>query len=382
MALAVLIHAELALMVGFATYFWAPREAELAALRAQQQIGQPETIELNALDEETSRKIIAELEQEQEKAKEEEAKKEIESPDAPGQVVELAKPEEEKRPEDAKFAAEYDSSVEKESKKYGKFDAESRQGDRGGDSDKTVRAQQASAAKQPTAGQRPGQLALKMPGQNNRPASPGTEGEPGPPSKVTRETLELPPENDGTMGVAGGAVPRQVGGGAPNAGAPASAGAPSILPSDNQLARAIGSGTQDHLGDIDEGDETALNAKKWKFASFFNRVKQQVRDHWRPGDEYRRRDPSGSIYGSKDRYTLLRVQLKPDGTLANVALESPSGVEFLDDVAIDAFKQAQPFPNPPRQLVEQQSGLINFRFGFYFELSGAPKMKVFRYNSM
>ena len=76
---------------------------------------------------------------------------------------------------------------------------------------------------------------------------------------------------------------------------------------------------------------------------------------------------------------MLRVQLKPDGSLANVALEQPSGVEFLDDEAIEAFKQAQPFPNPPRQLVDE-GGVINFRFGFLFELSGAPRMRLFRYN--
>ena len=150
------------------------------------------------------------------------------------------------------------------------------------------------------------------------------------------------------------------------------------MPSEQQMARAIGSGSQDALKDVDDGEETALNSKRWKFASFFNRVKRQVADHWHPEEAYRRGDPTGSVYGSKNRLTVLRVQLKPDGSLANVALEQPSGVEFLDDEAIEAFKQAQPFPNPPLQLLDQ--GVINFRFGFLFELSGAPRMKLFRYN--
>jgi len=47
-------------------------------------------------------------------------------------------------------------------------------------------------------------------------------------------------------------------------------------------------------------------------------------------------------------------------------------VDFLDDTAMEAFKQAQPFPNPPRQLV-QASGLIDFDFGFYLEISGSPR---------
>ena len=76
----------------------------------------------------------------------------------------------------------------------------------------------------------------------------------------------------------------------------------------------------------------------------------------------------------------MRVRLKPDGHLQNVELESPSGLEFLDDEALQAFRAAQPFPNPPRQLVDSSDGLINFQFGFLFELSGVSKPMLFKYN--
>jgi TonB family protein len=76
---------------------------------------------------------------------------------------------------------------------------------------------------------------------------------------------------------------------------------------------------------------------------------------------------------------LIRVHLKPDGHLANVALESASGLEFLDDEAIQAFRAAQPFPNPPRALVEND-GLIKFQFGFLFDLSGVSRPQLFKYN--
>ena len=151
------------------------------------------------------------------------------------------------------------------------------------------------------------------------------------------------------------------------------------MPTEQQLARAIGGGTQDALKDIDDGDETALNSKRWRFASFFNRVKRQVAEHWHPDEVYRQRDPTGAVYGRHNRYTELRIQLKPDGRLSNVALALPSGLEFLDDEAIEAFKEAGPFPNPPRQLVES-NGLINFGFGFLFDLNGPPQMRWFRYN--
>jgi TonB family protein len=373
LAVAAVLHVELLVAVGVLLYVYAPRNADLLATGPQ-----GESIEINTMDDEMARKLLAELDAEEEKAKEEQAKKERDSVKAPGQVIDQAKPQEEKRPDDARFASEYDVTVEKETKKYGRFDQQSQKGERAGDSDVT----RPNVPQTPAA--RPGALAMRTPGKTRTqtpaqprmamPATPGTNGSSAPddpegvlPSGARGEERPPTPQIMPSPGGSGPATPQ---------------GAPMLTPSQQQIARAIGGGTQDHLKDIDDGDETSLNSKKWKFASFFNRVKAQVREHWRPAEVYRRRDPTGSIYGSKDRYTLLRVQLKPDGSLANVALETPSGVEFLDDEAIEAFKEAQPFPNPPGQLVDAGSGMIDFKFGFYFEIGGATRFKAFRYNSM
>ena len=91
-------------------------------------MGAGETIEIATIDDETAQKLLAELDKAEEKAKEEQTKKELEAQQAPGQVVDLAKPTEEKRPDQAKFAAEYDSSVEKETRKYGRFDQKAQPG--------------------------------------------------------------------------------------------------------------------------------------------------------------------------------------------------------------------------------------------------------------
>jgi TonB family protein len=369
LAIAALIHAEMALLIGFALYAFAPRDADLKKELAAKGLSQPESIDIGMIDEQAAREILADLDRQDEKRKEEEVKKEVDSIKAPGQVVDVPVPREEKRPDDAQFASEHDTSVAKEMKKYGKFDEKSRQGDVNG----------AASESRPEAPRTPAidrRLAMREPqlGRTGR-----TPGAPAP--ERTGERSGNPygapspgaPSADGVVPELGKAVrPQSPGGGAQPGGVAA------LMPSEQQLARAIGGGSQDALKDIDDGEETALNSKRWRFASFFNRVKRQVADHWHPEEAYRRRDPTGSVYGSKNRLTILRVQLKPDGTLANVALEQPSGVEFLDDEAIEAFKQAQPFPNPPRQLVDQ--GVINFRFGFLFELSGAPRMRLFRYN--
>jgi len=366
-AVALLIHAELILLVGLCAYLLAPRDADLKARLAESR--EPESIDIGMVDDEAARRIVADLERQDEARKAEEVKKEIDSVKAPGQVVDVPAPREEKRPDSARFASEHDTSIERETRKYGKFDPEARQGDAAGTASES--RPETPPAPRPT----PPRLAVReprpVPGRSD-PSPTGTR-EPTPPgSENGAADLEAPdPE---------GAVPRlgklemRLG----SEGAPG--GRLSLMPTPAELARAIGSGTQDALKDVDDGEETALNSKKWRFASFFNRVKHQVQEHWHPDEVYRSRDPNGSIYGRTSRLTIVRVKLRPNGNLANVELESPSGLEFLDDEALQAFRAAQPFPNPPRQLVDASDGMINFQFGFLFELSGVSKPLLFKYN--
>jgi TonB family protein len=114
----------------------------------------------------------------------------------------------------------------------------------------------------------------------------------------------------------------------------------------------------------------------WPVAMFFNQVKRQVATCWNPEKEYYRGDPKGGSYGL--RYTELLIRLTADGHLISATLVKPSGLQFLDDAAIEAFKQGQPFSNPPPLLVEAD-GAIQFRFGFLLDPNGPPQMRWFRY---
>jgi TonB family protein len=125
----------------------------------------------------------------------------------------------------------------------------------------------------------------------------------------------------------------------------------------------------DHLEDVQrKGEETLLNANRYKYADFFYRVKDMVRRHWHPDRVYRSRDPTGRVYGVKDRYTILQVTLDESGYLKRMVTSKRSGLDFLDHEARRAFKRAHPFPNPPSGLVVG-GGEVRFQFGFYFELS-------------
>jgi TonB family protein len=154
-----------------------------------------------------------------------------------------------------------------------------------------------------------------------------------------------------------------------------------LTPSSAALDKIAGAPASDltPLDDVEEGAATYLNTREWKYSSFFNRIKQTVGMHWDPNSVVRQRDPTGEIYLYKDRHTILTVVLDDKGGLKNVAVDKSSGVDFLDREAIAAFRRSQPFPNPPPGL-QNSDGEIRFGFGFYLETNHAG-LRLFRSNN-
>jgi TonB family protein len=143
-----------------------------------------------------------------------------------------------------------------------------------------------------------------------------------------------------------------------------------------QHALGLGAGSPDFVEDMDESDGTGLNAKKWRFAAFVNRVKRMVAAEWHPDELLSRHDPSGHIHGATDRTTVLKVQLDPDGRIIELKVARSSGVEFLDDEAMSSFRRAQPFNTPPPALIDSD-GYIRFNFGFIVQLSGRTAFEFY-----
>ncbi|MFL5321069.1 MAG: cell envelope integrity protein TolA [Myxococcaceae bacterium] len=164
---------------------------------------------------------------------------------------------------------------------------------------------------------------------------------------------------------------------APSNGRVGKEGVANLLPSAAVLDKLSGAAANDHLEDVDEGDGTFLNTKEWKYASFFNRVKQSVGMHWDPSASLRVRDPSGQIFGGRDRYTVLNVTLNEQGRVKDVYVEKSCGLDFLDLEAVKSFERAQPFPNPPPGLVTADS-TVKFSFGFFIDMGGGPRLRLFR----
>lgn len=295
-----------------------------------------------------------------EEARAERRKKEENDKDPHGQVVDVPRPLIEQRPDQAKYVSEHDTKVDHETKRFGREP---------GASGTVPPTPPAGTPGEEGAGGRPGPLTMR---EREAPVTHGSA-----------ESLPIAPDGHHSHHGASQAsqTPRHRVSGEEGDGATGAArGRPNLTPTAEMLARAIGKpgGTMDYLKGVDDGDTTALNSKKWKNAPFFNRVKRAVAEEWHPEMVYVQHDPNGNVYGVKDRVTVLRIHLSPNGKLAGWTMMQSSGIDFLDDEAIDAFKKASPFLNPPKDLVDED-GKIHFNFAFIFELSGRGSLKIFKY---
>ncbi len=60
----------------------------------------------------------------------------------------------------------------------------------------------------------------------------------------------------------------------------------------------------------------------------------------------------------------LGVTLNPDGSIYNIAVLSPSGVEPYDNECMRAIRDSGPFTAPPKQILSPD-GKLRFEFGFF-----------------
>jgi TonB family protein len=95
----------------------------------------------------------------------------------------------------------------------------------------------------------------------------------------------------------------------------------------------------------------------------FQQVKERVQPHWKPMEEYARRNPTGPDLDLRKWATVLHVQLRADGSLVGVQIAVPSGSTLLDQIAVSAVQAAQPFPAPPAEAVER-AGMLTIPMAF------------------
>jgi TonB family protein len=307
---------------------------------------------------------------------------------ANGQVVDVAPPKHESRPKDSRFVAEHDSTVEKETRsRYAK----------NGYENTLPKPSAPDATRQPSA--QPDRVAGEGGHAGARDAPKPPQAAPGPAGsspKSARERLALKSESKGDVRLR---APRQGVDGTPGAlalarppstelpstdaegrhgtpGAPGASGNLQLRPSAANYDQLSGGPAPDKLDGVEEGEGTFLNTRGWKYAGYFNRISQAVREQWDPNGAMQARDPTGSRFPTQDWFTLLIVKLDDHGSLKAVSVQRSSGLDFLDNAAVQALQRAQPFVNPPRGLADER-GEIVFSYGFTLQ-GGLGIHRLFR----
>ncbi len=151
------------------------------------------------------------------------------------------------------------------------------------------------------------------------------------------------------------------------AGSDGKAGTPDVpksVPAAAMPGDAVGAAPNDFL-QVPTGDGTFLNTREFKYAGFFNRVKQRIGEQWNPNDVLRRRDPAGHQL-HKGRLTVLDLTLDETGRVISVSVRQSCGVDFLDEEAVAAIERVHSFPNPPAGLFDEDRH-IRFSFGFHID---------------
>lgn len=118
--------------------------------------------------------------------------------------------------------------------------------------------------------------------------------------------------------------------------------------------------------ELEVGSFTSLNTDRYLFYSFFMRIEELIRYNWESyvKDTINRTPRSEFLKQTGDLWvTHVEIQLTPAGDFHRALLLKSSGIEGFDWAAVDAFRQARRFPNPPAEMVEDD-GLIHLKYSF------------------
>jgi len=145
---------------------------------------------------------------------------------------------------------------------------------------------------------------------------------------------------------------------------------------DRKLDRGVSTIGEALPREVEVGSFTALNTDRYLYYSFFSRIEELIRFNWEhmirqhidttPPDRFKT-----NVSGVWN--TQLEIWLKPNGEFHSAHLLKESGFRGFDQAAVQSFAQARLFPNPPKEMVEED-GLIHLKY--YFQVHYEPKVLV------
>jgi outer membrane biosynthesis protein TonB len=235
-----------------------------------------------------------------------------EQPDKQGQIVEIAKPEEQKAPDESDYLAEFDQTVPEESRSERfKINPEVVTPKYSEDSRLELENLMDLHVTEPSTGATVGDQEFK-PDRDGSLASL-----PSPWTLTNREGLDSP------------------------------------VPASHFQANIAGA-PQNDLLDEKRGEQVSLNTKEFLYANYLNRIRRMVSFYW----EQNLANMPRTVRLARPRYhTIVHSILDKSGNLQSIEVAMLSGSRELDSCVVRAFHLAGPFPHPPAGLIDDK-GLV------------------------
>jgi TonB family protein len=133
--------------------------------------------------------------------------------------------------------------------------------------------------------------------------------------------------------------------------------------------------TDDRLAEVAKGDRTVLSTREFKFFSYYHRIKETLRQYWKPNVERKLAMlwSRGTQMRDAELVTQVVVMLDKSGAVARITRMGSSGLQDLDDAAMEAFREAAPFPNPPAGMIDPD-GYVRIRWDFILRTEASPQI--------
>jgi TonB family protein len=127
------------------------------------------------------------------------------------------------------------------------------------------------------------------------------------------------------------------------------------------------------------GEITALNTDRYLFYSFYSRVEEAIRYKWEHDVEITLNNLNRNQYHNpKSTWsTRLDILLTKEGKFFKAVLLKESGIHGLDTAAINAFREANFFPHPPKEMVGEDGFIrLEYKFHVFYDPSSSMPQRI------
>lgn len=125
--------------------------------------------------------------------------------------------------------------------------------------------------------------------------------------------------------------------------------------------------------DIEKGGQTVLNADPVIYASYINRIGDEIYDTWTRNlyDATLQLNMRKVNLEQRSYHTALGVYVNKVGGVTQIEVLRSCGITEFDNAAKEAFWRSEPFQNPPKQLFKTDEETAMLAFGFNYEMSSS-----------